>query len=76
MLEEADVLTSEDEILNAGVNRNHALGGFVDVGFNNRRGESSNRNVVPNPSFNLGLKFLYQQPRLRNFGREVTNRPI
>jgi outer membrane protein len=75
-LEEADVLTEEGAFINASATRNLPWGGFVDVGFNNNRGESSNRNVVPNPSFSLGLNFLYEQPLLRNFGKEVTERPI
>lgn len=76
VLEEADVLTNDTDILNVGVTRNLPWGGFVDVGFDNTRFESSNANVVPNPSFDLGLDVIYNQPLLRNFGRELTERPI
>lgn len=76
LLEEADVVTSDNELLNLRLARNLPWGGGFNVGFTNNRAESSDANVQPNPRFNLGLTGSYIQPLLRNFGRDVAQRQI
>lgn len=76
VLEDADVVTSDNDLINLRLVRNLPWGGGFNVGFNNNRAESSDANVQPNPRFNLGLTGSFVQPLLRNFGRDVTRRQI
>lgn len=76
VLEDADVVTSDNDLLNLRLARNLPWGGGFTIGFNNNRAASSDANVQPNPRFNLGLTGSYVQPLLRNFGRDATRRQI
>ena len=76
LLEEAQVLTSDSELWNFGLQQASPFGGGGSVTFSNRRTASSNENVQPNPQFVVDLDFGFRQPLLRDFGRAVTERNI
>ncbi len=76
LLEEAQIVTSDSEVWNFGLQQASPFGGGGSVTFANRRTESSNENVQPNPQYVVDLDIGYQQPLLRNFGRTVTERNI
>jgi outer membrane protein TolC len=69
-------VTSDADVANFRVDRRTPWGGLGDITFNNRRNASSDANVQPNPQYSLGLFVGYEQPLLRNFGRDVTEREI
>ncbi len=77
ILEVADgSVTSENAVLNLDLTKLTAWGGTANLSFDNSRFASSNRNVQPNPQFNVNLDVSYTQPLLRNFGRDVTRNAI
>lgn len=67
---------SNTRVFNVGVSQLLPSGGTVGVGFNNSRQENNLSFSTLNPAFNSGLTFTFDQPLLRNFGRELNERNI
>ena len=76
VLENADVISSDTDRLNFRLQRNIPWGGGFQLSFNNSKSQSSDANVQPNPYFSLGLSLGFEQPLMRNFGKEITERSI
>ncbi len=77
VLEDAEgSITSENAVLNFDFTQLAPHGGTAVLAFDNSRFASSNRNVQPNPQFNINLDLSFTQPLLRGFGREVTRNGI
>ncbi|MBV9497039.1 MAG: TolC family protein [Acidobacteria bacterium] len=62
--------------LNAGISQNLPTGGAYSFGFNNSRNSTSTFGTVINPSYGSNFNFAFNQPLLRNFGVDITNRNI
>lgn len=69
-------ITSDQENLNFGLTRLFPWGGAAEVTFNNRRSSTSDANVLLDPQYSSNLNLGFEQPLLRNFGKEVTERDI
>ncbi|HKO57606.1 MAG TPA: TolC family protein [Thermoanaerobaculia bacterium] len=63
-------------ILNAGIAQNIPTGGNYSFSFNNARTSTSTFGTTINPSYGSDFGFNFNQPLLRNFGVDVTNRGI
>lgn len=62
--------------LNAGIAQNLPTGGNYSFGFNNSRTSTSTFGTIINPSYGSNFNFAFNQPLLRNFGVDITNRNI
>ncbi len=61
---------------NAGFDQLLPLGGNLDLGWTNTRREDDNPFSTVNPSIRSGLRFGFNQPLLRDFGRLATERNL
>ncbi|MCG8458962.1 MAG: TolC family protein [Holophagales bacterium] len=75
-LEDADIVTTDQDRWNFRLNRNSPWGGGASLTFNNTRTESSDAFVQPNPQYVVNLNLGFTQPLLRNRGRDTTERDI
>lgn len=69
-------LTREGQQANFTLSQITPLGGRAQLLFNNSRGASSDLTDLFNPSLGIDLDLQYNQPLLRNFGRQVTERNL
>lgn len=76
LLEDADIVTSDTDTWNFTLSRNLKWGGGVQLDMNNRRTESSDDFVQPNPQFVLNWSVGFRQPLLEGFGQEITEQGI
>lgn len=72
----ADVAESEGAFFNLQLRQLVNTGGTFGLDYNNRRSESNSQFQLLNPSFNLNLDAVYNQPLLRDAGRLATERGI
>jgi HAE1 family hydrophobic/amphiphilic exporter-1 len=72
----ANVLTFEQQRLDASVNQLTPWGGTFSASFNNSRNKSNNRFNNFNPSFRAAAGVQFVQPLWRNLGELVTKRGI
>jgi HAE1 family hydrophobic/amphiphilic exporter-1 len=63
-------------VANVGIAQNLPTGGNYGFNFGNSRTSTSNFGTIINPSYNSDFGFSFNQPLLRNFGVDVTNRNI
>ncbi|MEM1204934.1 MAG: TolC family protein [Acidobacteriota bacterium] len=75
-LEAADIVVSDRDRWNFSLTQLTRWGGTAAVTFNNTLFESSNQAVQPNPQYESTFTVGFDQPLLRNFGREVTERSL
>lgn len=79
---ESPVITAVDaskrdvDTFNFGMRRQFSTGGVLQVGFNNFRQDSNSAFAEVNPAFSSNLGLDFRQPLLRNFGVDITRRPI
>jgi HAE1 family hydrophobic/amphiphilic exporter-1 len=67
---------TESYIYNVDVSRNLANGGSLKAEFNNTRGSTNNRFFIFDPFYISQLSFTYNQPLLKNFKINSTQRDI
>jgi len=72
-LEGADVQKQDQDSLSIGVSQVVPTGGLVRLDWRGNKLETNNSFYTLNPSYSTGLDFTYQQPLLRNFGRDTTD---
>jgi outer membrane protein TolC len=75
-LEAAEVLVTDRLSANVNLSQLTPYGGVASLAFLNSRFASSNAFVQPNPQFGVTFGLQFDQPLLRNFGREVTDQGI
>ncbi|MDA8017434.1 MAG: TolC family protein [Thermoanaerobaculia bacterium] len=70
------VLSDENDRWNFSLSQLTSWGGGLQFNSNNRSQETSDRTQLINPLYNADASLFFQQPLLRNFGRDATNRNI
>jgi len=68
----AAVDKTDTDSVNAGVSKLFSTGGLATVGWGATKRETNSQDAILNPTFFSGLDLSYDQPLLRDFGREAT----
>lgn len=72
----ADASQEDRDTYNFGLRRVFSHGGILQVGVNNFRQDSNSALAEVNPAFSANTGITYTQPLLRDFGADITRRPI
>lgn len=72
----ADASQEDRDTYNFGLRRLFSHGGILQVGVNNFRQDSNSALAEVNPAFSARTGITYTQPLLRDFGVDITRRPI
>jgi outer membrane protein TolC len=75
-LDGATVSQAQRDGFNLSLDRLMPTGGIATLDFRNTRFETNSLFATVNPSFTVDLDVVYQQPLLRNLGREATERNL
>ena len=72
----ADAPSSDIDTYNFGLRRLFSTGGTLQVGINNFRQDSNSALAEVNPAFRSSTGLTFTQPLLRDFGVDITRRPV
>ncbi len=72
----AQVIQQKTESFDLGLSRLVPTGGTASLQFNNSRFSTNSRFQTLNPEYDASFKLSFQQPLLRDFGRQATERQI